>query len=263
MLRLVINLDKSTDRLDLISAQLRRDNLSFERISAIDGLKLSEDQINDITFPLNHFDSKVRFTRALTNGEIGCFLSHRKCWETLVKSNQQWALILEDDIQIAPKARAYLASPNWIPPDVRICQISNLMPSQIGRIDSFERPIDNFLSIVKPRYPTPLGTQAYFISRDCAMRALELSSKLPAPVDDFLFSPWFKISHEFELWKTSPILVIPSRNSASEIGNRSKKCVKKAKFWIRHGLTRFLLDLEVKRFQRKGRKFVYQPFTDI
>lgn len=260
MLILVINLDKSIDRLESISAQLNRDNLPFERIPAINGFELGEDQIKEITFPLDHFDSKVRFTRALTGGEIGCFLSHRKCWETLIQSNEQWALILEDDIQIAPKARNYLASSAWIPPDVRICQISNLMPFQIGLIDGSERPIDNFLSIVKPRQPTPLGTQAYLISRDCAYRALELSTKLPAPVDDFLFSPWFKICHEFVLWKTSPILIIPSRSSASEIGDRTKKHVKKTKFWIRHGLTRFLLDLEVKRFQRKGRRFIYQPF---
>ena len=260
MLTLVINLDKSPNRLKSISTQLSRNNLSFERISAIDGSKLKEDRIKEITFPLDHFDSKVRFTRALTNGEIGCFLSHRKCWETLVESNKQWALILEDDIQIAPIARNYLATSAWIPPDVRMCQISNLTPFQIGLIDGVERPIDNFLSIVKPRYPTPLGTQAYLISRDCAYRALELSTKLVAPVDDFLFSPWFKICHEFELWKTSPILVIPSQNANSEIGDRTKKNVKKAKFLIRHGLTRFLLDWEVKRFQRKGRRFVYQQF---
>lgn len=256
MLRLVINLDKSVDRLTQVSNQLAKLNIPFERIRAINGKELNESIKKSIIYPIDHFETKVRFTRALTDGEIGCFLSHRKCWERLLESNEDWALVMEDDITISHLAYKYLLNSSWIPNDVQICQISCLEPLQKGRI-GIERPIDSTLSIVTPKSPTSLGTQAYLISRSFALRALELSIKLPAPVDNFMFSPWFDLYHEFTLWKTSPTLVIPNTKSPSDIGERKTK-TKKAPFLIRHGLTRILLDLKIKKLQSEGKEYLFK-----
>ena len=101
MLRFVINLDSSKDRLVSISQRLNELGIPFERIPAVNGRTLSDQQISQITYPYDHFESKVRFTRELTKGEVGCFLSHRKCWERLLESEEEWALIMEDDINIS------------------------------------------------------------------------------------------------------------------------------------------------------------------
>ena len=260
MLRLLINLDRSTDRLSEVTKRLNDLKIPFERVSAVDGCDLSQSTIESLTYPINHFETKVRFTRALTPGEIGCFLSHIKCWKKLASSTEKWALILEDDIQISTFARKYLIDDNWLPSDIKICQLSNLVPQQNGKIAEQPRKIDNFLSIVRPSAPIFLGTQAYFISKEFATRAIELSLKLPAPVDNFLFSPWFSLYNEYPLWKTSPILVIPKEETESEIGQRSKKYTKKAPFWIRHGPKRFFLDIKIKHMQTKGydHKFIFK-----
>lgn len=257
MLRFVINLDSSKDRLASISQRLDELGVPFERIPAVNGRALSDQQISEITYPYNHFESKVRFTRELTSGEVGCFLSHRKCWLRLLESDDQWALIMEDDIQISNYASPYMLSTNWIPSDVKICQLSCLEAVQKGRIGNQIIPVDNTVSLVAPLSPSPLGCQCYLISRDFAKEALALSEKFPAPVDDFLFSPWFEMAHKFTIWRTSPTLVIPNEEIESDIGLRTKRAVKKAPFLIRHGLTRFLLNREVKSYQRKGKEFTF------
>lgn len=258
MLRFVINLDSSKDRLVSITNRLRELGVPFERVPAVNGRALSDQEISQITYPYNHFESKVRFTRELTKGEIGCFLSHRKCWEKLLESDKQWALIMEDDIQISNIAPPYMLSTDWIPDQVSICQLSCLEAVQNGRIQEDTITLSNEVSLVAPLAPPPLGTQCYLISRQAAQAAIELSKRLPAPVDNFLFSPWFEMSHKFTIWRTSPTLVVPNEDVDSDIGQRTKKTVKKAPFFIRHGLTRFLLDRKIKKHQHGGKAFTFK-----
>ena len=258
MLRFVINLDSSKDRLVSITSRLRELGVPFERVPAVNGRALSDQEISQITYPYNHFESKVRFTRELTKGEIGCFLSHRKCWEKLLESDKQWALIMEDDIQISNIAPPYMLSTDWIPDQVSICQLSCLEAVQNGRIQEDTITLCNEVSLVAPLAPPPLGTQCYLISRQAAQAAIELSKRLPAPVDNFLFSPWFEMAHLFTVWRTAPTLVIPNEEIDSDIGKRTKRVVKKAPFFVRHGLTRFLLDRKVKKHQQGGKAFTFK-----
>lgn len=258
MLVYVINLDSSTERFQRISSQLTKLNIKFQRISAINGRTLDENFVKTITYPTDHFETKVRFTRNLTKAEIGCFLSHKHCWDLLLKSNEKWALILEDDITISPHASKYMTSDDWLPDDVKLCQLNIPCKEKRGRIGLWSRTIDKDITLVAPLYPTPLGAFAYFISREVAKEAISLSDKISAPVDDFLFSPWFSIVHQFKVWKTSPALVIPAAGVNSDIGDRSKKNIKKAPFFIRHGFRRFLLNTEVKKYQSNGQEFIFR-----
>lgn len=254
----VINLDSSQDRLNRISVQLKKLGVPFERVPAVNGTKLTDDFIKNITYPLDHIDTKTRFTRALTRGEIGCFLSHRVCWELLLESNEKWALILEDDIEISPYAAKYLSDDKWLPSDVNLCQLNAPYDGKIGRIGHSTKNIDKDIKLVQPLYPTPTGSFAYFISRDVALEALRSSKKLPSPVDNFLFSPWFDISPKFVLWRTDPSLVIPLQDVKSDVGDRGKNSIKKAPFLIRHGLKRLIMDWKIRRYQSKGKEFVFK-----
>lgn len=257
MINLLINLKTSQDRLQEISETLTKLNINFERVEAIDGRLLSESTKRRLTYPLDHFDSKVKFTRELTPGEIGCFLSHRECWKKLLASREKFALVMEDDIKISSIACGYMTNSNWIPSDVSICQLSCLNAIQKGRIDPHWLPIDQNIKLVSPIYPIPLGAQCYIISRDAACKAIELSEKFPCPVDDFLFSPWFDIVKYFKVWRTAPTLVVPTNNTLSTIGDRSKKQSKKAPFFIRHSLTRMRMNMNIKKGLKKGIPFTF------
>lgn len=76
------------------------DSLDPEFIEAADGRKLTEEEISRV------FDKDKSFKvwgRVLTAPEIGCVASHRKCYEQLLNSYSEYALILEDDIAPIPK----------------------------------------------------------------------------------------------------------------------------------------------------------------
>ena len=258
MLRFVINLDSSKDRLAVVSKRLQELGVPFERMPAVNGRALSDEEIAQITYPYNHFESRVRFTRELTKGEVGCFLSHRKCWERLLESDKQWAMIMEDDIQISNLAPNYMLSTEWIPPDVHICQLSVCSSHPVtGTIRDEVLKVDDDVTLVVPLNPPPVGCMCYLISRKAAELAVKLSEKLPAPVDDFLFTLWFEIANKFTVWRTSPTLVIPTIGVESDIGSRAKKDVHKAPFFIRHGIKRFLLDRQIKRALQDGKKFTF------
>lgn len=257
MLRFVINLDSSTERLESISARLNELGISFERMPAVNGRLLLDEQITELTYPYDHFESKVRYPRELTKGEVGCFLSHRKCWQKLLDSTEDWALIMEDDILISDIAAPYMKSPHWIPNTVQLCQLSCLKAIQKGKIRQETIDIDPTITLVGPLAPPPVGCQCYLISRSVARLALKTSQKLVAPVDDFLFSLWFDIANTYTVWRTSPTLVIPRSDVDSDVGSRAKKDVRKAPFWVRHGLSRFLLEKTVKKIQNNGSEFVF------
>lgn len=89
VLRLVINLDRSPKRLESISKQLADQSLSFERFPAVDGHKLTKEELSRLEAPYNA-PEKFVFRKALWPNEIACFLSHAACWEKLVKSDCEW-----------------------------------------------------------------------------------------------------------------------------------------------------------------------------
>lgn len=81
----VINLDRSPDRWEHMQKQLstigtQHTSLKIQRVVGVDGYKLTENEISfhqQSAFSL----SKIACPRDLSKAEIGCYLSHKKCWE--------------------------------------------------------------------------------------------------------------------------------------------------------------------------------------
>lgn len=92
----IINLETSSTRreyMEHLFSPYSFFNINF--ISAVDGRKMVENEKEKL------FDEELcvkRYGRILNAGEIGCTLSHRKCYEKLLLSSNEYALILEDDI---------------------------------------------------------------------------------------------------------------------------------------------------------------------
>jgi glycosyl transferase family 25 len=90
----VINLDGSTERLSKVEQELHKIGASFERVSAVDGRVMTEAE------RLQHYSPELNasnYYKALTPGEIGCYLSHRKVWKLIVERKLPAAIVLEDD----------------------------------------------------------------------------------------------------------------------------------------------------------------------
>lgn len=96
----IINLERSPERRIYMEKVLKNHPLlDYEFITAVDGKFLSMEEREKL------FDTKKfleRYSVEVRPGEIGCTLSHQRCYEKIVKDNEPFALILEDDIMPFP-----------------------------------------------------------------------------------------------------------------------------------------------------------------
>lgn len=88
----VINMDKSIDRLNNIKKQEPILGKKITRIPAIDGKTLSKQEIND--------NSTKLCSTFCSNSMIGCFLSHKKTWQSVVDNGDEYAIVMEDDCEL-------------------------------------------------------------------------------------------------------------------------------------------------------------------
>lgn len=96
MKTLVINLKKSTDRRENITRLLAGyRSLDVEFVEGVDGREMTDDERQ------REFDTKqgnFRYMGKVRPGEIGCTLSHQKCYRKISEEQLPCALILEDDL---------------------------------------------------------------------------------------------------------------------------------------------------------------------
>lgn len=158
-----------------------------------------------------------RYPFALGPGEIGCFLSHRACWQRIVDENADHALIVEDDMAPDPAL--------W--PDV-----SALIAAHAGS-DSYIRlpakPGEKPAAIVDDRgaarlfLPRVVGLQtvAQVVGRRAAKRLLAASETLDRPVDTFVQMHWITNQPVHTIWPGG-VRELTGELGGSTIQNKSR-----------------------------------------
>ena len=91
----LINLDKETERLKFTDRQLKRSGVAYERIPAVYGKLLSEEEK---TATVNKFRCWCAYGQMLRDGEIGCGLSHYSIYRKMIEENLDAVCVLEDDV---------------------------------------------------------------------------------------------------------------------------------------------------------------------
>ncbi|EPP1355413.1 glycosyltransferase family 25 protein, partial [Enterobacter hormaechei] len=76
-------------------------NIAYEFIEAVDGRKMTETELRNVTRETNY---------AFLPGEVGCALSHQKIYKRIIDENIDAALILEDDVVLNSDLREILNS---------------------------------------------------------------------------------------------------------------------------------------------------------
>ena len=174
----LINLDRSRDRLEFMKSQFDRLGLEFERVEAVNGRALSQEEMASITDTSKEWPS-------LSPAEVGCFLSHRKCLEIIAAGEETFAAIFEDDVRLSNGAAQFLVSEHWMPQNADIIKID-----AYGHEVLISRPVKRegpySIAHLRSRH---LQTGGYIISRAAARKLLPLMKKVPVPVDHFLFDP--------------------------------------------------------------------------
>lgn len=97
----LVNLDRSAERLAEATAELKRVGIDFERVSAVDGSKLSAAELKE---NVSRFHTYRCMGRRLRLAEIGCSMSNLKVHRTaLAQGLPRWA-VFEDDVVIDAEA---------------------------------------------------------------------------------------------------------------------------------------------------------------
>jgi hypothetical protein len=201
----VINLDDETQRWSSSQKELTKMKLTALRFSAVCKDKIS------ITEP-----------SLVTNGVKACWESHRGVFQEFLSSNQEYALVLEDDfsLQKLRSIRALLSKEEYRGFDV--IQIGFITPGIHRKFDQLYKNLEALVFWIVARsasimlnekthlqkrlririaMQTPFGwvpddflpgTHSYIISRKAAELALELNQPQFLSADDF-FTAWAKM----------------------------------------------------------------------
>lgn len=127
-----------------------------------------------------------RYPFALSAGEVGCFLSHRACWQRIVDEGHDFALIVEDDMDADPAI--------W--PEVMALVARHAGPNSYIRLPAKarEKPAAVIDAGATARLFLPrvigLQTVAQVVGRAAAKRLLATSRIIDRPVDAFLQMHW-------------------------------------------------------------------------
>ena len=104
----VLNLERDRERLEKTKSLFAPAGVNFERINAVDAHGMSAAELR-AACPLFRF--YLANARRVKAGEIGCALSHRKAWETVVERSLPFAAMFEDDVLVDVETlKAHLAA---------------------------------------------------------------------------------------------------------------------------------------------------------
>jgi len=122
----------------------------------------------------------------LAPGEVGCFLSHRKCWQQIAEGTDDYALIAEDDLQIDADV--------W--GDVMALIDTHAGPDSFIRLPAKKREtalaVQGQVGAARLIVPRVIGLQTVcqVVGRAAAARLLAASAIIDRPVDTFLQMHW-------------------------------------------------------------------------
>lgn len=216
----VINLKESTDRKERVLAETEKyPCMNVEFVEAVNGRYLSEDEIN------RQFDCRrflQRHGREILRSEIGCTLSHRECYRRILESEENIALILEDDV--------CFLDPHMVEPLLN--EINEKMSRNIPCVISLTRHLFFYKNRKEKIGDYSLfgmregwGTCAYLINKEAAQKLLSISKPYYV-ADDFLLMNKMKI----DVKVIYPLLAIGAsemKQINSEIGREKRTAGKR------------------------------------
>jgi len=208
---LLINLDRSANRLARMRREFARGGVAFERFPAVDGTNLPDS--------LKHYfcDPSGTIASSLRPGELGCYASHLAVWQWIAAGRYGEAvLVCEDDWLVPDGFRLLLtallgaAPPGW--------DLIRLSPRTKRAVVPVAR-IDPRRSLV--RYSRePASAAAYLISRRGASKLLTPGLRF-RPVDQDFRRPWAFMIDSYGIWP--PLREQPDSHSVIDaMGGRAR-----------------------------------------
>ncbi|MFH6954753.1 glycosyltransferase family 25 protein [Pseudoalteromonas sp. XMcav1-K] len=220
----LINLDKSTERLKKSSGRLAAQNIQFERIPAIDGTKLTNAEIQA------HYSSQLnskQYYRNLGYGEIGCFLSHRLAWQKIIEQKLPYAIVLEDDFQLAGDLSAVFSTIESLTFEWQLLKLAAYQ-NRTRPIKATKQVNEKFDLVLHKKPLTGCCAQA--ITYHAAKQLLAISEQFGCPVDTQIQRTW---QTGVSVYSLMPFMIEQDGKVGSEITAACQKQVIKKHFFRR------------------------------
>jgi len=166
---LVINLDRSTDRLAHVTSEFARLGVPFERVPALDA---------NAGCPIH--------VPSLTSAEVCCFLSHRACWQIIADGADRYGAVFEDDVVFSRNAGPLLSQDNWVLRDADVIKLETFFTKV--RVARRSVAIGHGYSLTR-LVGEHVGAAGYLVSKTAAQKLLQRTRNPKTFIDHVLFSP--------------------------------------------------------------------------
>lgn len=205
----LINLDRAESRLEHMINKLSELEISYVRVSAVDSAAMTEREYQS-------FCDKIGRKTWKKEGSIGCFLSHYKAWELVAAGDDEYAMILEDDMHFSADAKKLLANREWLPKDFDIVRLeTSTCKALLENVKDLST--ENSTRSLAKLLSTTWCAGSYIISKKCARKLLEVDPINYRVVDGFLFcfeqSP---VPKSITLFQVNPAIAIQDKYIGSE-----------------------------------------------
>ncbi|MDL2405878.1 glycosyltransferase family 25 protein [Rhizobium calliandrae] len=207
----IINLDRSADRWAAVRAKADEYCIDVIRVAATDGHELSQEDFRDVDWK----GFARHGGRTILPGEYGCYRSHINCLSTLLESDFDAALVMEDDIQITVDLTKRAIAILEATPDADVVKL-------------FNHRSRGFLSVATSALGDEIGrclhgpqgsAACYVITRRGAGKVLPFLRAMRFPFDVALERGWHHGSKVFTVRHN--IVSLMSHSSDSQIGHRA------------------------------------------
>jgi glycosyl transferase, family 25 len=205
-----INLARSRDRRDYITAELKKTGLDYELVTAVDGHHLD---LNDTSLVEPSFLSRT----AGSAGSAGASLSHLSVYRRIIEDGQDAALVLEDDVRL-PADLASLANSvaaQLTGAEVALLSVDSPDPCQLSPAESVALPGSRLLAL--PLDVTqPRSAGAYIITREACERIVKSLPPIRVQADSWWF--FYREGMLDRVRCVAPLPVLKNPNFVSTIG---------------------------------------------
>lgn len=172
----IINMKYRTDKKKRMEDELKKHNLDGNFIEAIVGYDIDIDKMIENKLIDNKLDRELR------RGEIGCYLSHIKAWKAFLRSDDKYALILEDDAVFIDGFKDKLKNLlKEITFSFDMIYLNDNCEHHFG--EDCLHGIKKSENIFDPG-TVGYGLYGYLLSREGAKKLIEISLPIEIPIDD-------------------------------------------------------------------------------
>lgn len=232
----IINLKRSPERRNKMRKNLKKINITFQFVDAID----HKDELFSKVNRYNKKKKEAMYGFGLTPAEIACFASHYELWKYCADYDVP-LIIMEDDVDFTDH---FNEAADWLKENIskyNFIRLSSYFESKYKSLDE----INSNLKLV--RYMKgPRGTQCYALTPKAARKLIKHSSEWIHAVDEFID---FSFIHGLPSYAIIPSPVYEVAG-VSDIGNRKHKniCLSRK---VRREFTRSYNQLRLNLFNLK------------